>query len=932
MKSRSDIIMNSLIDTLNRAAETAIGFAQPMFLQSALLILLLLALDFALRRRVRATVRYVVWILLLIKLVLPPSLALPTGIGYWLGAGQDVTSRAPKLETPAMPKFEMLPAGQKMYSLLTDDMARRRSLRGESRLLLVWAGGALALFAILARRSRAVRRRISAASNAPEQLSNLLAGCCRQLNLRRLPQLRVTDAAMSPAVCGLWRPVILLPARLVEKLSEPQLRAVLLHELAHVKRADVWANYAQTLLQILYWWHPLLWLANARVRRVREEAVDEFVVVELGREAETYPVTLVEVAKLTLSRAVLSLGLVGILESKSALKQRVHRLVNYPPPHNARLSFASVVVCVALGAVVLPMARGQRDTAEIPAQTASAAKAEGEPPFVGATGNFVLLPKKKLETMLLPRTAPTYSAPGVRGWPISKTQYETYLARAKGLGGLQSGTDTALLPGLEGFVRNGASIELGITTQLISRSPQGKRTGEARFIPPNRADAQASGGSQIALVATAGKTKTKLELTGLCETSFGQKLTGGAEKSSTETNFIFSAKLEQPADHHGVLLVCDRSEQNDGRALIVLLATRPRSENEVNGQGVIRVSANGVYALDGQTLTLDELHKALFQEKQKFFKYSVSIVMESASSPGDVAKVSERLNELRIDVASVEVPKAVAHDVELRLRALNDKIHDWQKKVEASAKDPEVKSVRLETERQYLASLEKDKRDLEAVARPALKSISLKAKFINAPAAIMRGLLPARVATGPRRYGVTTSLSPDELTSAWSFAGSTNGFEILAEPAITTTDGREAAMFVGAISDNKFMQGRQPEDPKQDGATFSANAIGYVNVLKPGGKEIPQSFLIGPSLQVLPKIVADGIELSAEATVTQAAPFNDLVQAGNIKNTFPVRTNFHAQVKGLIQSGGGWLLFDENPKAKNGTSYAVIVSAKVEEK
>ena len=130
---------------------------------------------------------------------------------------------------------------------------------------------------------------------------------------------------MSPAVCGLFHPVVLLPQSLVEKLSAEQLRAVLLHELIHLCRRDVWVNCAQTLLQIIYWWHPLLWFANARIRRVREEAVDDAVMLALNEQSDVYAPTLLEVAKLAFNRPLASLGLVGILESKNALRQRIER-------------------------------------------------------------------------------------------------------------------------------------------------------------------------------------------------------------------------------------------------------------------------------------------------------------------------------------------------------------------------------------------------------------------------------------------------------------------------------------------------------------------------------------------------------------------------------------------------------------------------------
>jgi hypothetical protein len=168
-------------------------------------------------------------------------------------------------------------------------------------------------------------------------------------------RLKIVDGQLSPAVCGLFNPVILLPRTLVEKLSASQLRAVLLHELFHLRRKDVWVNCAQALLQIGYWWHPLLWLANARIRRVREEAVDDAVMLALREEAEDYAPTLLEVARLAFRRPRLSLGLVGIMESRSALRQRIERLVNFRAPRKAGLTFVSLCGIFVFSAVALPM-------------------------------------------------------------------------------------------------------------------------------------------------------------------------------------------------------------------------------------------------------------------------------------------------------------------------------------------------------------------------------------------------------------------------------------------------------------------------------------------------------------------------------------------------------------------------------------------------
>jgi hypothetical protein len=170
--------------------------------------------------------------------------------------------------------------------------------------------------------------------------------------------LKIVAGRMSPAVCGLFCPVILLPRTLAENLPAPQLQAVLLHEIFHLRRRDVWVNLLQSLLQIIYWWQPLVWLANARIRRVREEAVDDAVMLALRDDAESYAPTLLAVAKLALNRPLASLGLVGILESRSALRQRIERLLDFRAPKTAGLTFASLLAICAFSAVALPMGEG----------------------------------------------------------------------------------------------------------------------------------------------------------------------------------------------------------------------------------------------------------------------------------------------------------------------------------------------------------------------------------------------------------------------------------------------------------------------------------------------------------------------------------------------------------------------------------------------
>src|SRR5438552_345277 len=92
-------MINSLVQTLNVWGAQALDIAWPMLWQSSLLIVLLFLLDLAIRRRVRAAVRYGLWLVVLLKLMLPPSLALPTGAAWWLRSNTTPLGTKPQRQT-----------------------------------------------------------------------------------------------------------------------------------------------------------------------------------------------------------------------------------------------------------------------------------------------------------------------------------------------------------------------------------------------------------------------------------------------------------------------------------------------------------------------------------------------------------------------------------------------------------------------------------------------------------------------------------------------------------------------------------------------------------------------------------------------------------------------------------------------------------------
>ncbi len=365
--------MNAIIQTLNNCGNNFLNFAWPMLWQSSLLIAVVFAFDLTLARRVRASVRYALWMVVLVKLILPPALALPTGATWWLWHSK------PASVVPIIKNYtvsydnaapEYIPAPSVPY------VPPPPKLSGGAWAVISAGAMGVGLLLWLILRWSGVAAKVRHAPTS-DTFADALNEARQLIRLRGRPRLKLVEDTQSPAVYGLFRPVILLPRALAEKLSAKQLRAVLLHEAIHLRRGDVWVNCAQTLLQIAYWWHPLLWLANARIRRVREEAVDDAVMLALhdnGDGADSYAPTLLEVAKFAFRRPLASLGLlglIGILESRSALRQRVERLVDFHPPRRAGITFLSLCGIFAFSAVALPMGQGPSTTDSFSADTDS---------------------------------------------------------------------------------------------------------------------------------------------------------------------------------------------------------------------------------------------------------------------------------------------------------------------------------------------------------------------------------------------------------------------------------------------------------------------------------------------------------------------------------------------------------------------------------
>jgi len=368
--------MDNIITFLNTTGKSFVGFSSSMLIQSGALIILLLVLNAFLRKRVRVVFLYGIWMLVLVKLVLPTTFSSPTGLGYWFGDKVPgfITEAASITEKIASIIQRIKPASERTEIFIrpltdispvpvTDISAEftveaspaAASLSWQGLAFLGWLTVVTAMLLFLIRRMFSVRNLLAKSMNPSESMVVTLQRCRKQMAVHRPVFLRLSRIAAGPSVCGLFRPTILIPQNLLHRLKREDLRSILLHELAHIKRGDLWISLIQAILQIVYFYNPLLWCANVIIRKVREQAVDEMVLVAMGEKAEDYPQTLLNISRMTFSRPALNLRLIGVSESKKALERRIMNMLNRPVPKSSKLGYLGLIAIFVIGAVVLPM-------------------------------------------------------------------------------------------------------------------------------------------------------------------------------------------------------------------------------------------------------------------------------------------------------------------------------------------------------------------------------------------------------------------------------------------------------------------------------------------------------------------------------------------------------------------------------------------------
>ncbi len=197
--------------------------------------------------------------------------------------------------------------------------------------LIVWIAGVLALAVRLSVSWLHVRWLAWGRLAIPTDLAAKASTLGRRLGLRFPARVCLSEKIREAIVVGLWRPLVLVPASWLTEMPPEVLEAVIAHELAHIKRWDLWVNLLQRLVEMFLFYHPAVWWLSRRVSLEREMCTDELAVAVTNQRV-AYATALEQLGRMRLGQSAPQFG-ASIGNRRTLLLNRVGNILGLSASH-----------------------------------------------------------------------------------------------------------------------------------------------------------------------------------------------------------------------------------------------------------------------------------------------------------------------------------------------------------------------------------------------------------------------------------------------------------------------------------------------------------------------------------------------------------------------------------------------------------------------
>jgi bla regulator protein BlaR1 len=292
------------------------------------------ALASILLRNRSAHVRYLLWLIVLAKILVPPLYSIPVAVL----PQQSLTmyANAPLIDERMVTEHgapEAAAAESSKPALVQSQAASPRVIDKVAKydahawLAIGWFAGTVVLsfyYLLNALRTQVwlLKRRMTLSGKSANSIESFFTSH----GVKYKPRVWLLDRINQPFVWGLVRGNIYLPARLLDGKDANIQSSLLGHELSHVVRLDAMVNSLQVIAQTVFWFHPFVWWANTKIRDEREKCCDEMTIARLNTLPEEYGGAIVETlaAKYKQARPIPSLAVAGQVKN---IEERIKNML-----------------------------------------------------------------------------------------------------------------------------------------------------------------------------------------------------------------------------------------------------------------------------------------------------------------------------------------------------------------------------------------------------------------------------------------------------------------------------------------------------------------------------------------------------------------------------------------------------------------------------
>ena len=306
-------------------------------------------------RRTLAQTRYAIWLAASLKFLIPFATltALGSRFDWRLALPQTPPEWTTAIEAVSQP-----------FSAPPVDIVFTRAMGADANLPIatiaagIWIAGSMTVLAVWLLRWRAVAAAVRA--GAPIVSGRIHDAFQRLSSTIALP-LIASDGSLEPGVFGIRRPVLLWPRDIDVRLDDAQVHAVLAHELAHARRRDNLTAAMHMVVEVIFWFYPLVWWIGARLVDERERACDEDV-VRLGNDPVVYAESILKTCQFFLESPLTCVpGVTG-----SDLKKRIERIMSHRPGSGLNAWSKTLLLTAAAVTLIAPVVSGALTTPRRP--------------------------------------------------------------------------------------------------------------------------------------------------------------------------------------------------------------------------------------------------------------------------------------------------------------------------------------------------------------------------------------------------------------------------------------------------------------------------------------------------------------------------------------------------------------------------------------